>query len=314
MEKKKWTIIVRTQGKNNDLELKNALNSLIAQTYENISIIITIHNDNEKVIKETLSFLVPFQKMIEIKPIVVRKKQGNRSYPLNVALRYVDSEYLSFLDNDDIYYPNMGKGLINIIEKNKASFAYGRSIKAIEKKEEDNLGNTYLYLQKKFVFETKDFNKISFLMDNYIPFNSFIVKTSLIGNTRFDEKLYYLEDWDFLRHLVLKKDFSIAQLHKPVSEYRLRNDDTDTFNEKNSSKWEESRLITDKNIENKKLEIDFKDINDLFKQQNNERNQLRGEIARISSNPAYKLWVKVRDNKIVKKTIGRVLNIIRKNK
>ena len=107
MEKKKWTIIVRTQGKNNDLELKNALNSLIAQTYENISIIITIHNDNEKVIKK--HFLPrSFSKMIEINHCCEKNKGIELS--LNVALRYVDSEYLSFLDNDDIL-PKYGKVL-----------------------------------------------------------------------------------------------------------------------------------------------------------------------------------------------------------
>ena len=37
--KGKWTVVLRTQGKGLELELNNALNSLIAQTYENLLVL-----------------------------------------------------------------------------------------------------------------------------------------------------------------------------------------------------------------------------------------------------------------------------------
>ena len=93
--KGKWTVVLRTQGKGLELELNNALNSLIAQTYENLLVLLMIHSNNEKIIEKTLSFIKPFQKMIEIKPVIVSDKQGNRAHPLNVALKNLDCEYLS---------------------------------------------------------------------------------------------------------------------------------------------------------------------------------------------------------------------------
>jgi len=308
---KKWTIVIRTQGHENELELKNAINSIIAQDYENLSVIITIHNDDDKTIKRTLSFLEPYRNILDIKTIVLKENQNKRSYPLNQALRSLDSEYVSFLDHDDIYYPKMGSLLINLLEKNKKTFAYGGSIKVLQKEKKDKWGNKYLYTVKKSSFETKDFNILSFLLDNYIPFNSFILKSSLINDEKFDERLDYLEDWDLLRKILLKKEFSLIQTKTSVSEYKIRQDCTDSFNEKNYQKWLKSRKITDKNIEDKTITLDLKTIKGFQKEYNEKINSLIDENNRIKINPAYRLWVYFRDMKIVKKTVVRLIRYVR---
>lgn len=319
---KKWTVILRTQGLENELELKNAINSLIAQDYKNISVIIPIHNDSDKIIKDTLTFLEPYRDLIDINTLVLKEKQNIRSYPLNQALNILNSEYVSFLDHDDIYYPRMGSLLISLLEKNKTSFAYGTSVKVLQEEKKDKFGNRYLYTVKKSLFETKNFNIISFLLDNYIPFNTFVIKTSLIGKEEFDERLDYLEDWDFLRKMSLKEDFSFIQTKYPVSEYRIRQDNTDSFNEKNYSKWVKSRKISDRNIENKEILIDLKTINQFEKEDQKKTtsllqgyeekiNSLNEEINKIKNNPAYRIWVHIRDMKIVNKTFVRLIRYIR---
>lgn len=308
---KAWTVIIRTQGLDNDLELKNAINSVIAQGYENISIIIAIHTNKEERIKETLSFLKAFDRSIKIQPIVIKEKQGVRSYPLNVALKKLSSEYVSFLDHDDIYYPHMGNTLIYLMEKNNKSFAYGTSIKVLQEKVTDNWGHEYLYTKEKSRFETKDFNIVSFFLDNYIPFNTIILRASLLKEMEFNEKLDYLEDWDFLRRIALKKDFSLIQTKFPVSEYRVRNDNTDTYNDDNYKKWVKSRERTDRNISSEKITIDVNEILAFRKEYLQEIESLHNEINKLELNPAYRLWKTVRDNKIINKTIVRFIRITR---
>lgn len=309
----KWTVILRTQGKNNELELKNALNSLVAQTYENLSVILTIHTDNNKTAKDTLEFIKPFQKMVEISPIIIKEKQGNRSHPLNVALKSLNSDFVSFLDNDDIYYPHMGKILIEEIKNRKVPFAYGISVKVLEREQEDSFGNKYLYTTNKSIFERRNFNMISFQMDNYIPFNSFIIETSFLENLEFDEELDFLEDWDFLRKLALKKNFSISKVETPVSEYRLRNDSTDTFNEENYHKWITSVERSDNNIKNRVVLLSLKEVLDFKKEYQDKINSLTTEIDKINMNPAYRLWVSLRENPVIKKTIGALIRKFRSN-
>lgn len=311
MMNKKWTIIVRTQGKGNNLELKNALNSIIAQDYENKSVILTIHSDNEERINKTIKFIKPFQKSLKITPLIIKEKQGNRSYPLNVALKKQSAEYISFLDHDDIYYPSMGTKLISMLETKNKSFAFGGSIKVLQKKVQDDFGNVYLYTVNKSKFSTKHFNLISFLSDNFIPFNTFVIKTSLIGKEIFDENLDYLEDWDWLRRIALKKDFSIIQTTVPVSEYRVRNDKTDTYNEESFQKWIRSRKISDEKIKEKDINIKIKEIFKFEEENSRQRNQLQTEINKLEMNPAYKVWKYVRDNKYINITI---VSLVRKTR
>jgi hypothetical protein len=308
---KKWTIIVRTQGKGNNLELSNALNSIIAQDYDNKSVILTIHSKNEKAINNTINFIKPFQKSLEIIPLIIKEKQGNRSHPLNIALKKQSAEYISFLDHDDIYYPNMGSRLISMLEEKNIVFAFGGSIKVLQEKVDDNFGNKYLYTINKSRFDTKTFNTVSFLLDNFIPFNTFVMKTSLIDNNLFDENLDYLEDWDWLRRLALKKDFSVIQTKSPVSEYRVRNDNTDTYNDNNYKKWEKSRKLTDKNISDKKITLEIKEILEFRKEYNKSMENLYNEIHKLEMNPAYRIWVIIRDNKVINHTIVQGIRSIR---
>lgn len=309
---KKWTVIVRTQGKDLELELNNALNSLIAQTHENLLVLLMIHSNNEKIIEKTLSFIKPFQKMIEIKPVIVSDKQGNRAHPLNVALKNLDCEYLSFLDDDDIYYPNMGSTLIKALEDNDKTFALGRSIDVIERLETNIAGEEYLYTVSKAKRPYQEFSKSLLLLENFIPFNTFILKTTLLDSVKFNEDMEYLEDWDFLKQLILKEEFSIIQLDMPVSEYKRRNDITDTYNEENFEKWLKSRETTDNRLKDKETVIRIGDLKHIKSFYENEFEKQRvGITADITNNPGYRIWNAAINNKILKNTIVKLVRYIR---
>lgn len=309
---KKWTVIVRTQGKDIYLELKNALNSLIAQTYENLSVLVTIHNNDKEVIQDTLSFLESFQKVIDLKPLVVREKQGNRSHPLNIALENLDCEYVSFLDDDDIYYPNMGSTLISAMEKGENTFALGRSIDVIERLEKNITGEEYLYIVSKSKRPYQGFSKSLLMLDNFIPFNTFIIKTTILDGIKFNEDMEYLEDWHFLKQVIYKKEFSFIQLDIPVSEYKRRNDNTDTYNEENYQKWVESRKITDDYFKKKEIIVEGGDLINIknFYEEIYEREKNR-QIEEIMKNPGYRIWNRAINNKILEKTAVKLVRKIR---
>ena len=309
--KGKWTVVLRTQGKGLELELNNALNSLIAQTYENLLVLLMIHSNNEKIIEKTLSFIKPFQKMLNIKPIVLRDKQGNRSYPLNAALKNLDCEYLSFLDDDDIYYPNMGSTLIKALEYNDKTFALGRSIDVIERLETNIAGEEYLYTVSKAKRPYQEFSKPLLLLENFIPFNTFILKTSLLDGVKFNEDMTYLEDWDFLKQLILKEEFSFIQLDVPISEYRRRNDITDTFNEDNYEKWLKSRETTDNRLKDKETVIRIGDLKHIKSFYENEFEKQRAGIEIIRNNPGYRIWDKAINNRILKNTVVKLVRKVR---
>lgn len=285
---KDWIVIVRTQGRNNELELNNALESLINQTYKDLAVILTIHSNKKKVITNTLRFIEKFEKKLLIYPIAVRENQGNRSFPLNIALekaKYLKAKYISFLDYDDIYYPNMGSELIPNLKNKGFVFAYGLSTRAQQEILKDKNGRNYIKEIRKDTFDSRDFNKASFLLDNYIPFNSFILKAEYIKNEKFDERLTFLEDWDFLRRLIIRKDFSVIQIKKPVSEYRVTNDESDSHSLKTEEEWKKSREISDTNIQNQSTEIKIGEMLEI-----RERYQEKIErLIKIESNSLFKI-------------------------
>ncbi|MBP8689285.1 hypothetical protein KBH77_02955 [Patescibacteria group bacterium] len=70
------------------------------------------------------------------------------------------------------------------------------------------------------------------MIDNFIPFNSFIVDTSTKGKIKFNKKMLYLEDSGLLKNIAIKKDFSYTEIKTPVSEYPRRNNYTDPYNKR----------------------------------------------------------------------------------
>jgi glycosyltransferase involved in cell wall biosynthesis len=311
MKKGKWNIIVRTQGKNNEMELKNALYSIVAQDYENKSIILIIHSDDEEIIKETTTFIKHFEGLIEIKTIIAKEKQGVRAYPLNLGLENIDGEYLSFLDHDDIYYPNMGSFLIWKLNRYDRTFACGGSIETTQRMETDFDGNDYLYTVEKKKREEVKFNKFYLLLDNFIPFNTFVMRTSLIGNTTFDERLDYLEDWDFLKKIALKETFSVYQTDRPVSEYRRRYDETDTYNEKTQRKWQKARKITDENIKKESIELQVNDILYLRQMYLEKIREYINYIRNMEKNTGYRIWEGLKKNKLIANTFVKWVRELR---
>jgi glycosyltransferase involved in cell wall biosynthesis len=270
-----------------------------------------VHTDDEKRIKETLEFVKPFQKILDLNAQVVRKKQGNRSHPLNVALKKLDSEYVSFLDHDDIYYPHFGSHLIDLMEKEKATFVFGVSIKALQEEVTDKYGNSYLFTKNKSKFKTKEFNVIEIFLDNFIPFNTFVVNRALIDDMFFDENLTYLEDWDFLRRITLKDDFVAVQSDKPISEYRVRNDHTDTFSNENEDVWIKCREMIDEKQGREKICISIEDITKFRNKYFNEMALLGERMDKMSKNRGYMIWDSIVNNKLLKPTLVKVVREIR---
>jgi glycosyltransferase involved in cell wall biosynthesis len=230
---------------------------------------------------------------------------------LNLGLQNIDGEYVSFLDHDDIYYPNMGSLLIEELTKEKKSFAFGDSVQVEQRKMTDFSGKEYLYSKNKNRRKRTKFNKLYLLLDNFIPFNSFVMRTSLVGETTFDERLEFLEDWDFLKKISLKEEFSVSQLKQPVSEYRRRYDETDTYNKKTEKRWRKARKITDSSIKGHNITTTVEEVLDLREEYIKQIREYEETINRVTNSAGYKAWSRIERNKLFSKTVLRLVREIR---
>lgn len=89
-------------------ELKKALDSLTEQTYLNYEIIVVDDNGEQKWNQKVKEIIEGFQSShpeIRLKHIVNPKNVGSAN-ARNIGIENCEGEYVSFLDDDDIYLPN----------------------------------------------------------------------------------------------------------------------------------------------------------------------------------------------------------------
>jgi glycosyltransferase involved in cell wall biosynthesis len=197
------TIIVRT--KDRPKLLKRALQSISAQTYRPIEVVLV--NDGgcdlpEEELKEILGD-------VSLNYVRLEKNTG-RAHAGNVGIENAKGEYIGFLDDDDKYHTEFVEKLQkNLIEHN-VSLAFGKC--DCIKYENGN---------KKHLFTLgKPFDKRELFFRNFIPINSFLIKKEpLLETGGFDTKFEILEDWDILFKLAQKNDFFFVD--EVLSEYSV---------------------------------------------------------------------------------------------
>lgn len=113
----KLTVIIPTY--NAEKYILEAVNSIKEQSigFENIELILVDDNssDNTKSILNDLS-----QEYENIKAIFSNGNSGTASKPRNLGIENSSAEYIMFLDNDDIYYPQMCEVMHDAIKDNDA--------------------------------------------------------------------------------------------------------------------------------------------------------------------------------------------------
>lgn len=93
--------------------LKQAINSILQQTYKNYELIVVDDGSTDK----TFDYLQQLNAK-EIRPIRLLENKGV-SYARNVGIRSAKGNYIAFLDHDDIWLPEKLERQMKILEYNK---------------------------------------------------------------------------------------------------------------------------------------------------------------------------------------------------
>ena len=99
--------------------ISRCLDSIMAQTYNNLEIIVI--DDGSK--DQTAEILDDYQKR-DSRIIVVHKENGGVSSARNNGLDIATGDYISFVDGDDLIESNMYEILVKILEKEKTDIAH----------------------------------------------------------------------------------------------------------------------------------------------------------------------------------------------
>jgi len=178
--------------------LPSALASAVDQSYTNIEIIV-VRDGGEDVGDIVRSFNDPRIRYID------RDTNRGKAFSLNEALELAQGEYIAYLDDDDIFYPDHIQTLVDALERETdCLLAY------------TDLYRTYCRLRpqgqrdvlSKVLEVSRDFDRFVMLYFNHTLHVSLMHHRRLLEKTGpYNEQLEILIDWDFTRKAVFYTDF-----------------------------------------------------------------------------------------------------------
>jgi len=179
--------------------LKEAIESVLNQTYKNIEIIVIDDGSTDN----TLGVVGSFDNKI----VCIQQKNKGASSARNIGIKKANGEYLAFLDSDDMWIKNKLEKQIDFIKKNPEIGLLGTGCYQMI-----NIGKV---IHKK-IFP----NKNEILQKDLIKYNPFIQSSVMVKKDVFndidlyDEKFKESEDYDLWLRIAQK--YKVANLEQAL--------------------------------------------------------------------------------------------------
>ena len=185
----KVSVIITTY--NSELYIRDALNSAINQSYENIEILVIDNNSTDKTLDIVNSIMQNYPKLIKL---YFEKNQG-ANYARNLGVDKATGDYIQFLDSDDILLNN------KLHEQMKVFMSY--SLVDVVYSDYEKYNNDFSALMSLVSFDTPN-NILEKTIKHVISIqNPLYKKSSLLSVNLFDTNLKSAQDWDLNMRLVL---------------------------------------------------------------------------------------------------------------
>ena len=186
--------------------LDETINSVIKQTFEDWKLTIVDANSNI----ETQQILKKYINYPKIN-IIFLKKNKRAGFCRNFAIRNSKSDYIAFIDSDDLWEKDKLSKQLDFMIKNKYHFTYTNYQPFKFGKKENKLGE--ITPEKFFTFE-------KFVRNTTISTSTMIIKRSIIGSIKFSNTKI-CEDY-FFKCQILKKINYAYCLQENLMKYRIR--------------------------------------------------------------------------------------------
>ena len=190
---------------NSHLFIEETLNSIINQTFKNWKLFIVDGNSN----KETKEILKKYNNHPNIN-ITFLKKNKKPGFCRNLVIRNAKSEYIAFIDSDDLWDKQKLFKQLTFMKNNKYNFTYTNYTAFNSKK------------TLRDICPPKSFSYEKFIKNTSIGTSTMIIKRSSIGNIKFSNTMI-CEDY-FFKCQVLKKVNYAYCLSESLTKYRIRKD------------------------------------------------------------------------------------------
>ena len=191
---------------NSSKYIEETLNSIFGQSFKNWKLLIVDDNSND----ETKNVIKRYDLNKKIKTIWLKKNKG-AGFCRNLAMRNTKSEYIAFIDSDDIWEKEKLSKQLDFMVKNKYHYTYTNYLPFKSDKKQNNLKE--IKPEKYFTFK-------KFMKDTSIATSTMIIKKSSIENVKFSNAKI-CEDYFFKCQILKKVNFAYC-LSENLMKYRIR--------------------------------------------------------------------------------------------
>jgi LmbE family N-acetylglucosaminyl deacetylase/glycosyltransferase involved in cell wall biosynthesis len=130
--------------------------------------------------------------------LIEHETSCGRSEAANAGVKAAKNEYVTFLDDDDLFYPEHLETLAHASRASNAAAWYTDAVSAFIDGERREPMRIY----------SRDFDRELLLVDNYIPLPTLLFRrTDFLDLGGFDSDFDLFEDWDFLIRLSQRGNF-----------------------------------------------------------------------------------------------------------
>lgn len=216
----KVSIIVRTY-RGRGVFLRQALQSLIRQTYANIQIVVVEDGGDHQRAHVLQMADIAHETGKEI--LYLSAEKVGRSATGNIGLQHASGDYMGFLDDDDLFFRDHVESLVAAVTAAGTDAAYGLAW-AIKTKKATNANG---YLETAVIrprgYE-RAFTYALLETENIFPIQSVLFRRALYDrHGGFDISLDQLEDWNLWLRYAAGADFTLV--HKTTSMFRVPEED-----------------------------------------------------------------------------------------
>ncbi|RBP51711.1 glycosyltransferase family 2 protein [Arenicella xantha] len=196
--------------------IAESLESVLTQTHANLELIVIDDGSNDQTADIIRAFAARDTRVLVL---AMTSNSGGPAAPRNLGMRHAKGEYLAFLDADDIWHPDKLLLQLAVLHKHGLSF--------VSTEHQAFVGTFAVQMPPHVSALTVEWNSHARLLrKNNVTTSSALMRTSDIGELRFNEAPRYSAIEDYLMWLYLHQQtsFSSAILTNRLVYYRRRSD------------------------------------------------------------------------------------------
>lgn len=209
----KLTILICVYSINEfyDSLLNRALISLSNQTYKNFKTIIVL----DECWSKTKEMINSSNYDLDLTVLIKDKKEG-LSYAKNFGLQYVDTEWVGFLDGDDLYLPTKIERQLEYLNNNQDIDFIGTHRQYVDAHDDTKIHNSNFDVNS-YITHSEIENKLP--TENILTHGSMLIRKRCLDELNGYNDIRGMEDWDLWKR-AMSKGYKFYQIPERLYIYR----------------------------------------------------------------------------------------------